>query len=296
MNKRIKSARQVQQHQSLFHCPICQSFMEVHESKSFICQKGHTFDFTKKGYINLTTRPSKTKYTKELFEARRELMVEQQLFEPLLEKIDAWIQNTVSRQDALTILDTGCGEGSHLARITEKLHNTFTNGVTGVGIDLSKEGIMTAAKNYPETIWAVADLAHSPFRDQSFQLLLNILSPSNYGEFSRLLKNGGYVLKVVPQQNYLTELRDAFFKDTDRASYSNDDTVDLFTRHFQLKDRIRVTYNVDLNPSSMQSLIQMTPLTWSISETDIQAVLDKHSLSSITVDLEILIGIKGHEK
>ncbi|SET92990.1 23S rRNA (guanine745-N1)-methyltransferase [Salinibacillus kushneri] len=292
MNKKLKSIRQVEAHQSLFQCPICHTFMRVHETKSFICQNHHTFDFTRKGYLNLTTRPAKTKYNTDLFESRRELMVEHKLFEPVLQQISEWIQRNFSQKDTLYLLDTGCGEGSHLSCLSGKLQSEFKKDVTGIGIDLSKEGIMVASKNYTENIWAVADLAHSPFQDQSFHILLNILSPSNYAEFKRLLKEDGFVIKVVPQRDYLKELREVFFEDTSKQSYSNEETVELFTRHFQLKDRMEVKYKVDLDSASVHSLIQMTPLTWSIPETHVQSVLEQHSLSSITVDLEILVGVK----
>ena len=49
-----------------------------------------------------------------------------------------------------TIIDAGCGEGSHLSTILSKLNRN----VTGVGIDLAKEGILAAAKDHPGNIWS----------------------------------------------------------------------------------------------------------------------------------------------
>ena len=56
--------------------------------------------------------------------------------------------------DQPVILDTGCGEGSHLVKICEQLQNA-----TGIGIDIAKEGIVSAAKFHREQIWCVGDLA-----------------------------------------------------------------------------------------------------------------------------------------
>ncbi|RBO11051.1 methyltransferase domain-containing protein, partial [Pantoea sp. 3_1284] len=81
----------------------------------------------------------------------------------------------------------------------------------GIGIDLAKEGIAAASKAYPDIIWSVADLAAMPFADAQVDAILNILSPANYAEFSRLLKPGGVVMKVVPESGYLLELREAFY-------------------------------------------------------------------------------------
>ncbi len=79
--------------------------------------------------------------------------------------------------------------------------------VLGVGLDLAKAGIVSATKQEREAIWCVADLAAAPFRNRSFDAILNILSPSNYAEFERLLSDDGIVLKVIPKSGYLKELR-----------------------------------------------------------------------------------------
>src|SRR5699024_12519226 len=95
-------------------------------------------------------------------------------------------------------------------------------------------------------IWTVADLANTPFQDNQFDVILNILSPSNYTEFNLLLKPDGYVMKVVLQSGYLKELRVAFFVDTDKHSYYNAETVALFVEHYQFIVRLIVWYTNDL--------------------------------------------------
>ncbi|WP_415783032.1 hypothetical protein [Brevibacillus invocatus] len=51
-------------------------------------------------------------------------------------------------------------------------------------MDISKEGIRIAARSTSD-IWCVGDLAHCPFKDQSFHVILNLLSPSNYSDYRR---------------------------------------------------------------------------------------------------------------
>lgn len=286
----MSSAQFVSEYESILKCPICGSNMNVMELKSLICEKRHTFDFTKQGYINLMTHSIKTKYDKELFEARRELMGDIRFFEPVVAEISKEIQKQVGlNSNKLFILDTGCGEGSHLASICDNLNMPVP--VVGVGIDIAKEGIIVAAKNYSNQIWAVADLAHSPFKDKQFDVILNILSPSNYGEFTRLLKEDGLVIKVVPQSGYLKELREAFYENSEKQTYSNTETVEHFDDNFQLLKTSRVTYTVNLDIPTLHSLIKMTPLTWSQTEEKIQSFLATGP-SEITVDLDILIGMK----
>jgi 23S rRNA (guanine745-N1)-methyltransferase len=292
LTQRKLSAKYVSEFESIFKCPICQSSMQVVEFESLMCTNRHTYDFTKQGYLNLLTHPIKTKYGKELFEARRKLIAEGGFFEPLCEALANIIkENQRTNKETLSILDTGCGEGSHLATICDLVRSNNQTAVTGVGVDLAKEGVLVASKNYKNNIWCVADLANAPFEDQQFDVILNILSPSNYSEFNRLLKDDGFVLKVVPQSGYLIQLREAFFDAPDKQSYSNVDTVDHFNKHFTLINQSRIQYTMNLNHPFIDALVQMTPLTWGISQEKAMAFLEKDSVE-ITVDLDILIGRK----
>jgi 23S rRNA (guanine745-N1)-methyltransferase len=291
-NKRIKSANYVSKNDAIFACPICQSTMKVLESKSLICSNQHTFDFAKQGYINFTAHPVKTKYGKELFEARRKLITEGSFYKPLSHAIAKIINEHVGKtKETISILDTGCGEGSQLSNICDIVSSDFFKSVVGVGIDISKEGIMVASKNYSDKVWAVADLANTPFKNKQFDVILNILSPSNYAEFNRLLKTNGLVIKIVPQSGYLKELREYLFHKPEKQNYSNAETVDRFNERFQFVDFLRLSYTLTLNKSLNLSLVQMTPLTWTATKERVKSFLNKDA-AQITVDLEILIGKK----
>ncbi|MBP1968466.1 23S rRNA (guanine745-N1)-methyltransferase [Virgibacillus natechei] len=292
INKRVKSAIYVRHFESIFKCPTCGSSMKVSESKSLTCSRNHTFDFTKQGYLNLATNQMKTKYSRELFEARRKLMTEADFFDPLIQFISTVInEHSGNKKDEIAVLDTGCGEGSHLSTICDRLSSDFKKEVMGVGIDISKEGILTAAKNYSDKIWSVADLTNTPFQNGTFDVILNILSPSNYEEFNRLLNTNGLVVKVVPQSDYLKELREGLFDDPEKQRYTNAETVKRFNENFHFVDHSRLRYTVNLDNPFIQALVQMTPLSWAATNEQVNSFLEKDS-AEITVDLDILIGKK----
>ncbi|MEH6944580.1 putative RNA methyltransferase [Bacillus sp. JJ722] len=160
--KKMESALLVSDFESIFKCPICESPMKVIDFKSLSCSNNHTFDFAKQGYINLLTHQMKTKYGKALFEARRKLIVEGEFFQPLSAAITEIIGKQVNAfAGDISILDTGCGEGSHLINVCDRLRTKFNQKVTGVGIDIAKEGLFEAAKHYSNTIWCVSDLANT---------------------------------------------------------------------------------------------------------------------------------------
>lgn len=289
-NKRIKSAKYVSNFETIFACPICKSSMKVMDFKSLICSNHHTFDFAKQGYLNLTTHTVNTKYSKGLFEARRKLITEGAFYNPLSYEIAKIInEHLVKTKEIISILDTGCGEGSHLSNICDIVRSDYFKSADGVGIDISKEGIMVASKYYSNKIWAVADLANTPFKNKQFDVILNILSPSNYAEFDRLLKSDGIVIKIVPQSSYLKELREHLFNKPEKQNYSNSETVERFKESFQFVESSRLSYTMNLNKSSIEWLVQMTPLTWSTTEERKKTFLSKDS-AQITVDLDILIG------
>lgn len=272
-----------------FRCPHCNSSLQVVDTKSLKCPKNHTFDFAKQGYVNLMTHSTQSQYDTKLFEARQKIIIESNLYALLHKEISKVIHDHLDHHPRLShlILDAGCGEGSHLQKILTECRHTR---VTGVGLDISKDGIAMAAKNYKESIWLVGDLAKSPLADQSFHAILNILSPSNYQEFKRILVPNGIVIKVVPRANYLKELRESLFEDSKKVIYKNDDTVALFKKHFKLINVLTICYTKRLNEAERINLVQMSPLSWNSKKTNLDSFINRVS-SEITVDLDILIGL-----
>ena len=284
----------IQQHAGLFQCPICKSAMYLQELKSLVCQNNHCFDLAKNGYINLLGAGVKNGYTKALFEARNALC-SSGFFAPLTQRLAQLILaqfHAESAGDPCRILDAGCGEGSHLAHVLQHLYESSTVDCQGVGIDIAKEAIQIAAREYKKPIWCVGDLTKNPFKDGAFHVILNILSPSNYAEFSRMLSGDGVLLKVVPGSRYLQELRSFFYDRTDRQTYSNEKVVAHFQQHFDCTNALPLTYTVTLTPPMLQQLIRMTPLTWNATQEQVDKAM-QCEIQQVTVDLLILVGKKS---
>lgn len=288
-NQKDISATLMQRYQETFSCPICTNSMQVVDYNRLVCTSNHSFDLARQGYVNLLTKPHQTKYSKQLFQSRR-VIINSGFFEPLNEKISEIIIDKLPNSGkGIKILDTGSGEGTHLANILEKIKDQTTTEIVGAGIDISKEGIQIAAKEYPNIIWCVADLAKCPFGSKQFDYILNILSPSNAAEFNRLLVDDGLVIKVVPNSGYLRELRELLYHSTQQQAYSNQSTVELFNDSFETVATENVSYTVNLEPSLIDPLISMTPLTWGTTAEQLQQ-LKRANLTAITVDFTILVG------
>ncbi|MDR0268623.1 putative RNA methyltransferase [Paenibacillus sp.] len=285
-SQKVISAEMLSEYAEAFRCPYCEGSLKVVALKSLECPNNHSFDIAKQGYVNLMTRPLNSNYGKELFQARQEIVMGSCLYAPLHDRISKVIEcRREISSHPFVILDAGCGEGSHLQSILDMNGNA-----AGVGLDISKEGIVMAAKKYKNPIWLVGDLAKSPLGDQSVHVILNLFSPSNYKEFKRSLKSNGLVIKVVPRSNYLKELREAFFVDADKRSFNNEDTVSLFKKHFHLSDVTSLCYTKYLNKDELGNLVQMSPLSWT-SEQKHRDALIRQGDAEITIDIDILVGL-----
>lgn len=272
LSKRQQCMNAVQQYNEIFQCPICAATMQLSELGQLQCENRHAFDIAKQGYVNLLQKPMQSMYSKELFEAR---------FEVISSGLYDEVQQAIARKvEAGLILDTGCGEGSHLTRILEAANEE----AYGVGIDIAKEGILAAAKFNSGSIWTVGDLANSPFQAGSFATILNFLSPANYEEFKRLLVPSGQLIKVIPGEHYLKELRQQAFAGSDKESYNNEQTINRFREQFSNVQVEHVKYTKAITPELAQNLVLMTPMGWHVEGKE------QIELPEITIDLHILTG------
>lgn len=285
ITKKQRALVQLRHQIDAFRCPICQQDLKLTET-GITCPNRHTVDVAKQGYLHLAGTVAKSRYTKELFTARQTLLQETAFFEPLIEEIAEWIAKEA--KDSPRIVDMGCGEGTHLAGIVNRLP-----GSQGIGVDLAKEGIQLATNHDAEVVWLVADLAKSPLQEASVDVVLNILSPANHQEFRRILKPGGLVVKVIPNSSYLHELRSFFYAGTDKETFENEEAHSRFTNELEFVGSSSVSYQKELDDKQWRDLIGMTPLTWNVDSEIVEEFLAQ-KVSSVTVDLTILVGkLKG---
>lgn len=276
----------------ILKCPVCGGRLDTVDSQRLACPQGHSFDMAKQGYLNmnLMTRPTDGHYNKELFAARRNIITSSRLYAPMHETIARLMADRVGEQaSAGLVVDMGCGEGSHLQEVLHRFGQTDWG---GVGIDLSKEGIRMAARQYTNGLWLVSDLAHAPLQDQSTQVVLNLLSPANYQEFKRILVPEGVVMKVVPGTGYLRELREALYSGSKITNYSNAKIVTLFRRHFPEMEVVHLQYRQRLETEQLRDLVRMSPLAWSAEQAKISAFTNREA-AEITVDVDLLLGVNN---
>jgi len=269
----------VQNNIGLFRCLVCDQAYVTIEGHSLRCPEGHQVDFSKKGSLYFLTHQVKSEYDAAMLAARRRVL-QAGFFTPIVQAINAMLPKTPQR-----ILDIGSGEGTPLAELLT-LHQNKRD--IGIGFDISKDGINLATQLQTEAYYCVADLAQLPFTAESFTAIMDVFSPSAYQEFERVLAPGGQLLKIVPNPEYLIELRHLLFQPTDRQyQYDNQRVLDLFQQHYPAATTQRIRYQIDLGDIAFADLLVMTPLHWG-ADAEQLAIAKQQGLTKITVDVSLL--------
>ncbi|WP_281164244.1 methyltransferase domain-containing protein [Liquorilactobacillus sicerae] len=264
----------------LFRCPDCQQPLCQIKGYSVACQQGHVFDLSRKGTLFLTRHHSANNYDDNKFWQARQRLLQHGLFDKIYARI-----GTLLPKKPLNILDAGCGQGAALNYLAQQ--RNFSDQL--VGFDLSKKAINLATQINRPAFFCVADLAALPFTNQSFDVLLDIFTPSAYAEFQRVLRTKGLLIKVIPANDYLIELRHLLYeKNSVHYQYSNEKVRDLFLQHYPRARQIRINYQFPLKNTDFQDLLQMTPLQWGASQKQLLWAAGQ-DLPQITIDVDLLI-------
>ena len=274
----------IEENLEVFRCPICKGSIKNVTENSVICKNNHCFNMSKKGYINLIKNNNKTIYDKDLFEARSKIY-DQKVYEILSEEIINIVDKYTTGEKINYVLDAGCGEGYYLNQLY--LDEKINKKCRLIGIDIAREGVALATRFENRVFWSVSDLSNLPFDDNKIDVILDILSPSNFREFARVLNKKGIIIKVIPEENYLQEIRNQIAAYIKKDKYSNKNIVDVFESNLDIVYEKRITYKVkDFN---LEDFIKMTPLTSSLTQNQIDELV-KSGINSITIDLKVVVG------
>ena len=279
MNTNLKPKLQRFASATAFACPICQENLTLVETSLKCCNR-HSFDLAKFGYVNLAPQIKQSaNYDKENFQNRQQIL-EAGFYQAILNAVSDLL---ASSKTTTTILDIGCGEGFYSRKLQES-HSEKTF----YAFDISKDSVQIAAKSEPNWAvnWFVGDLARLPIKDASMDILLDIFSPANYGEFRRVLSKDGILIKVIPTENHLKEIRQKVQDQLTNKDYSNQDIKNHFQEHFTILSNQTASLTKTITADQLQALLSMTPLLFHVD----QSKIDWSQLTEITIEAEILVG------
>ena len=243
-----------------FICPVCRNEL-CEEDKLYRCKNGHCFDKSKFGYVNLlqSQKSSAKRHGDDrlMVRARRDFLdagyysfLRDTLCEICLEYLPS----------GGNILDAGCGECYYSAEINSR----YGQNAAFFGVDISKDALEFASKRKCGVKTAVASLFDLPFADSSLDMLLNIFSPEAFDEFHRVLKSGGYLIRVIPLENHLLGLKAAIY---DKPYINDVPSAKLSGFELVGTKQIKSVLILDSN-EAIQNLFKMTPYYYKTSAAD----------------------------
>jgi len=133
-------------------------------------------------------------------------------------------------------------------------------------------------------------LNNLPVADNKIDVVLNIMSPANYAEFIRVMRPGGVLVKVLPDADYLKELRRFIYGENDKNEYSNKDVLANLAENMAITDITDIKYTHTVAAGHIPALFDMTPLTKSVAEREkIRAELSGMDNFEVTLAFKIAV-------
>ncbi len=260
----------------MLRCPVCRQSLQKTEHKTMVCQNGHSFDISKKGYTNLLlvhkTHSKLPGDNKQMVDARSDFL-NQGYYAPLLEELKQLIDSYSPK----TVLDAGCGEGY------------YTNGIyhpsrSVVGIDISKLALQKAAPRNRNITYLTASLFDLPIHDKSVDLLFSLFAPYAGEEFYRVLEEGGIMILGIPGEDHLWELKSVIYE----HPYKNQ-VKEYSLPPFRFIQSKKIYTKILLqNPKDIQNLFKMTPYYYRTKKEDLEKINHLKTFE-VTIAFELLV-------
>lgn len=274
---------------SIFKCPVCGCPLAVTgDGKSAKCEgvnpknKIHSYDFSADGYLSFGVTGGDSKAA---VAARRAFLRDTRSYELAAMALRDAVKRYLP--ECYALVDAGCGEGYYTSILSDVSEIT-------VGFDLSKFACSAAAKQAKRDgkdnlTFATASVFELPLKDGCADAVTNIFAPCAEEEYSRVLRDGGYLFVVGAGKNHLMGLKKAIYDDV----YENGERADLPKNMKHIATEV-TSYETEVEgKDNIAALFSMTPYYWRTSEADREKLSSLESLKT-QIEFEINIYRKGN--
>ena len=268
----------------LFACPVCGCGMSVTEDgKSAKCSgdnlkgKKHSYDFSADGYLSFGATGGDSK---EAVAARSLFLRHTQNYHLAAIAVMRTVQRYLP--DCEVLVDAGCGEGYYTSILSDVCQNA-------VGFDLSKFACSAGAKyakrdGKDNLLFATSSVFELPLKSGCADAVVNIFAPCAEAEYSRVLRDGGYLFVVGAGREHLMGLKKALYDNV----YENEERADL-PKNMEHVECQYAHYSMNVSgKDKIAALFSMTPYYWRTSESDKEKLA---SLDSLVTDVDFEINV-----
>lgn len=253
-------------------CPLCGKPL-TQKGKALICQKQHSFDIAKQGYVNLLPVQNKKSLhpgdTKDMLKARREFL-NSGIYMPICNAVTEKIKEFTSNISTPTIVDIGCGEGFYTTAIKK-----VGGDCNCIGIDISKDAVKMACSRDKSITWVVATAGQLPVESNSTDIITAMFSLVSKEEYLRILKKGGYIIEVIAGNDHLIQLKEIIYD----TVYKQDKKPAYIGEEFKEISRTQQRFDFTLENSQLRNLLMMTPHLWRIKKENREKLEQMQTLS-----------------
>ncbi len=267
-------------------CPIDAEVL-VLDSRQLRCSNGHSFDLARQGYVNLLpVQHKRSKHpgdSKEMVAARQHFL-DTGVYAPVADLLSDILRASITGIDQPACLDAGCGEGYYLdyALAALQAKNTASD-LCCVGLDISKEAIVAAAKRNKNISWVVGTNRQPPLLPASIDIILCVFGFHSFQGFNKILPVGGKLVLVEPGPDHLQELRQVTYSEIKKTELPRLD--DAFALGFKQVGEQALRFNTPaLSNEVLHDLLLMTPHFFRATQAGRDAAA-KLSDVSLTVDM-----------
>lgn len=260
---------------------------------SWQCESNHHFDLARQGYLNLLPASQKTSKdpgdSKVMMEARRQVMASG-LFESFAVELASQVFSKLPPVSAgpSVILDAGCGEGYYtdFMRQSRPVDHWETAPVF-IGVDISKWGVLAAARQYPHVTWLVGNNKRLPVLPGSVDIITSLFGFETWQPWSELQTSGQHVLVAHAGPLHLIELRELIYESVIIHDAADDNKA--LEAGYECVEKSAVTYGALLDSvDTAEKILSMTPHGYRIAaekKADLGAGLLALVSKPLTIDV-----------
>lgn len=267
-------------------CPVDGVRLEFRD-KQLDCENGHVFDIARQGYVNLLPvqhkRSKQPGDSKAMVVARAEFLGSG-VYQPVAEKLADIVHAQLPGTDQACLLDAGCGEGYYFDFLLNSLQDKKGNtDLSFVGLDISKDAIIRAAKRNRQITWLVGTNRQPPLMPDSVDIITCVFGFQSFAGFGKVLRPGGRVVLVEAGPEHLKELRELIYADIRKTEPSGLSLADENVYSAKAPQQLKFKTG-EIDNRLINQLLVMTPHFYRANKAGREAAQQLQALA-LTVDV-----------